>query len=43
MDKWTPNVHLVHLDNRNYAADVGTECETKDCRVNAVTEHADDK
>ena len=37
------NVHLPHLDNRHNAGDVGTECETKDCRVNAVADHADDK
>ena len=35
------NIHFPHLDNRNKAAGDGTECETKDCRVNAVADHAD--
>ena len=35
--------HLPHLDQRNNAANEGTVCETKDCRINAVADHAEHK
>ena len=36
-------IGCTNLDKRNSAAPEGTVCETKDCRVNAVTGHAENK
>ena len=35
------DIMQVYLNNRNNATDVGTERETKNCRMQPVTNHAE--